>query len=167
MAKPLTRRDKRAAKKLQPAMNVTPLVDVVLVLLIIFMVVIPAMENGVAIELPAIFHVDEDAKGRTDPVVLSLAADGSYYVEKERVSKEELREKLRAIHAQDVMRRLILRGDRGVKYVRARELFAVCQEIGFPGVSLQVNAATEQGRPGGAEASARADGGESERHAAR
>jgi biopolymer transport protein ExbD len=167
MAKPLTRRERRDAKRLQPVMNVTPLVDVVLVLLIIFMVVIPAMEKGVAIELPTIVHVDEDAKGRTDPVVLSLTADGVYYVDEERVSRDELREKLREIHERDVMRRLVLRGDRGVKYVRARELFAVCQEIGFPGVSLQVNAAGERRRGDRGRAAATEATPSPARHAAR
>ena len=63
---------RRKAARPQPAMNVTPLVDVVLVLLIIFMVVVPAMEKSSQIGLPAIYNVDPEPKGRTDPWTLNV-----------------------------------------------------------------------------------------------
>ncbi|MCC7541161.1 MAG: biopolymer transporter ExbD, partial [Deltaproteobacteria bacterium] len=57
----------RRARRPNPAMNVTPLVDVVLVLLIIFMVVAPMLENDVRVDIPSIFNIDPESRGRTDP----------------------------------------------------------------------------------------------------
>jgi len=139
MSKPLSRREKRAGKRATPTMNVTPLVDVVLVLLIIFMVVIPAMESGAHIELPNIFNVDQEVQGRVDPLTLSLQADGQLFLEKEPLAREVLESRLQAEHETDVMRRIVLRADRGVHYDDARKLFTLLQDIGFPGISLQVN----------------------------
>ena len=139
MAKPLSRREKRSGKRASTAMNVTPLVDVVLVLLIIFMVVIPAMESGAHIELPSISNVDEEVQGRVDPLTLSLQADGQLFLDKEPLAREVLETRLTAEHETDVMRRIVLRADRGVHYSDARELFTMLQNIGFPGISLQVN----------------------------
>ena len=120
-------------------MNVTPLVDVVLVLLIIFMVVIPMMSQSVTIDLPSIFNVDPEAKGKTDPFTLSLAADGSMYFEKEQLEAERFMAKLREANQREPSRRLVLRADRTARYGDVRKLFKDCQEIGFPGVSLRVN----------------------------
>jgi biopolymer transport protein ExbD len=133
------RRAARKAKRATPTMNVTPLVDVVLVLLIIFMVVIPAMQNGARIELPSIFHVDEEQRGRADPIQLALTSDGQLFLDREHVPPAELQQRLDDLHERDVMRRIVLRADRGVHYEKARDLFALCQRIGFPGISLQVN----------------------------
>jgi len=147
MAKPLSRREKRAGKRATPTMNVTPLVDVVLVLLIIFMVVIPAMESGAHIELPSILNVDEEVHGRVDPLTLSLQADGQLFLDKEPLAREILQQRLEAEHETDVMRRIVLRADRGVHYEDARKLFTLLQEIGFPGISLQVNERGGAARP--------------------
>lgn len=121
-------------------MNVTPLVDVVLVLLIIFMVVVPKLQKGAQVELPAVLNVDEDHHGRTDPVTLSVQRDGSLYYERERLDEHAFEERLAAFHRAEPLRRIVLRGDRGVQYGRMRTLYGICQRIGFPGVALQVNA---------------------------
>jgi biopolymer transport protein TolR len=123
----------------QPAMNVTPLVDVVLVLLIIFMVVIPMMEKSVSVELPNIFNVDPEGKGKTDPFTLSLTKDGGMYFEQERLEVDDFKARLTESLEKEPHRRLVLRADRSAKYGDVRKLFKSCQEIGFPGVSLRVN----------------------------
>ena len=123
----------------QPVMNVTPLVDVVLVLLIIFMVVIPMMEKSAAVELPSIFNVDEEAKGKTDPFTLSLTADGKMFFEQDELDPESFEKTLREANDRESTRRLVLRADRTAKYADVRSLFKTCQEIGFPGISLRVN----------------------------
>ena len=122
-----------------PVMNVTPLVDVVLVLLIIFMVVIPMMETSPSISLPDIFHPDAEAKGKTDPYTLSVTPDGKVYFEKEPVADGELEKVLRDANEADTSRRLVLRADRATPYLSVRKLFKVCQGIGFPGLSMRVN----------------------------
>jgi biopolymer transport protein ExbD len=129
----------RKAYQPRPIMNVTPLVDVVLVLLIIFMVVIPMMEKSAQVELPSIFNVDPEAKGKTDPFTLSLVADGSLYFEQEALDPERFAATLRAANDREPQRRLVLRADRTAHYVEVRKLFKACQNIGFPGISLRVN----------------------------
>ena len=126
-------------------MNVTPLVDVVLVLLIVFMIVIPAMTDGVNLEIPAIANVDEKEKDTgPKPLVLSVNRSGRTFLGDVLVPRTDLDESLEGVHRANPEARLVLRGDRGVRYVRVRELFAVAQRVGFPGVSLRVNHAGAQ-----------------------
>jgi biopolymer transport protein ExbD len=135
----LSRKGHRA---IAPHMNVTPLVDVVLVLLIIFMVVIPAMEQGLSIELPAIVNADEEEKNAVDPFLLSITSNGQMYFENTPLAPDELEAFLRTANAREPRRRLVLRGDRTVRYEHVRELLAIVQDIGFPGVSLRVSQRT-------------------------
>jgi biopolymer transport protein TolR len=121
-----------------PQMNVTPLVDVVLVLLIIFMIVIPSMEHDAAVDLPSIFHVDEEPEGRTDPITVSITRDGILYLESDVLDEAALLAQLEALHADGPRRRVILRADRATHYGEVRRLFGECQHIGFSGVSLRV-----------------------------
>jgi biopolymer transport protein ExbD/biopolymer transport protein TolR len=122
-----------------PVMNVTPLVDVVLVLLIIFMVVIPAMEKSAQVDLPSIFNVDPEAKSKTDPFTLSLTKDGSMYFEQDKLDESTFLTTLKTAQEREPSRRLVLRADHKAHYGDVRKLFKVCQEVGFPGVSLRVN----------------------------
>jgi biopolymer transport protein TolR len=134
----------RVGRRIQPSMNVTPLVDVVLVLLIIFMVVIPAMTKGAQVELPTLLNTDKEAKSKVDPFTLSLTAKGDLYFEQTKVSGEEMIDTLREANAREPSRRLILRADRAAKYGVVRDLFKRCQEVGFPGVALKVNEAKQK-----------------------
>ncbi len=129
----------KTAFRPQPVMNVTPLVDVVLVLLIIFMVVIPMMEKSAHVDLPSIFNVDAEAKAKTDPFTLSLTREGGFYFEHEQLTEESFPARLREANQREPARRLVLRADRSARYAEVRKIFKMCQEIGFPGVSLRVN----------------------------
>jgi biopolymer transport protein ExbD len=120
-------------------MNVTPLVDVVLVLLIIFMVVIPMMDTIPSVSLPDIFNPDADPKGKADPYTLSVTAEGELYFEKEQVAADALPATLERAQQADGSRRIVLRADRATPYAEVRKLFKVCQGIGFPGISMRVN----------------------------
>lgn len=123
----------------RPVMNVTPLVDVVLVLLIIFMVVIPAMDQAVEVQVPGIFNVDEKADEKAKPFVLSLSDKGALYLDEDEVKPASLEASLRAASRREPQRKLVLRADVGVSYGHARRIYRVVQEVGFPGVSLRVN----------------------------
>ena len=130
---------KKSKSRPKPAMNVTPLVDVVLVLLIIFMVVLPAVNDAVQLELPNIYNVDPEEEEETlEPFILSVRANGELYFEEERLPPEGFEARLAAANASEPTRRIVLRGDRELSYERARDLFKTCQTIGFPGVSLRV-----------------------------
>jgi biopolymer transport protein TolR len=120
-------------------MNVTPLVDVVLVLLIIFMVVIPAMEQGLDIVVPGIRNVDDKTEEKAKPFMLSLTKDGRIYLDEDRVPAAALEGRLRLASRQQPNRRLVLRGDAAVPYGKVRSVYRSVQEVGFPGVSLRVN----------------------------
>src|SRR5688500_19991411 len=106
----------RSRYKPAPAMNVTPLVDVVLVLLIIVMVVIPAMEKSAQVDLPSIFNVDPEAKSKTDPFTLSLTTDGTMYLEQDQLTPETFAARLREANEREPSRRLVLRADRKAPY---------------------------------------------------
>lgn len=121
-----------------PDINVTPLVDVVLVLLIIFMVVAPRLEQDVPVELPGIFNPDPEVKNQVDPLKVSVTHSGDIYVGDEKLDLDSAIAQLAAEHAADPYRRLVLRADAGLRYGQVRDLFAKAQQVGFPGIGLQV-----------------------------
>jgi biopolymer transport protein TolR len=122
---------------LKPEINITPLVDVVLVLLIIFMVVAPQMEAGAAVTLPSISNPDK-GNGALEPTTVTLTKDGRLFFEKEELGEDALIERLRSLHAQRPEARVVLKADTALAYGRVRTMFRRCQELGFPGASLQV-----------------------------
>ena len=130
----LSRKGKSRPK---PAMNVTPLVDVVLVLLIIFMVVIPAMEQGLPIDSPTVVNVDEDEP--QDPFLLSVDAEGHLYFDNEPLDDDRLRARLDRARSAEASRKLVIRADRETRYADVRRLMAIAQDVGFPGIRLRVS----------------------------
>jgi biopolymer transport protein ExbD/biopolymer transport protein TolR len=118
--------------------NVTPLVDVVLVLLIIFMVVAPRMDQDVPVDLPGIFNPDPEVETAMDPVKLSVAKAGEYYIDEQKYDLEGAMTALAAEHANEPMRRLVLRADSKLTYGAVREILSRSQQVGFPGMSLMV-----------------------------
>jgi biopolymer transport protein TolR len=123
----------------RPIMNVTPLVDVVLVLLIIFMVVIPAMDQAVEVQIPGIVNVDEKADEKAKPFILTVTDKGECWLEDEAIPAAQLERRLRQASRREPQRKLVLKGDVGLAYGHARRVYRVVQEVGFPGVSLRVN----------------------------
>jgi len=128
-----------ATARPRPVMNVTPLVDVVLVLLIIFMVVIPAMQSGANIEMAGIFNVDEQTDKKAEPFKLSIEKDGTIYLDEDIVARKSLESKLRAASKREPNRRVVVKADKAAEYTQVRDLYRVAQQVGFPGVSLRVN----------------------------
>ena len=128
----------------QPDMNVTPLVDVVLVLLIIFMVVAPRLDQDVPIDLPGMHNPDPETKS-FDPVKITIVNKDEYWYEENRLDFESLIQRLTELHAAEPSQRLLLRADAKVGYGAVRQLLARCQEIGFPGMSLLVGERAQRG----------------------
>ena len=131
-------RRRRRAGAVRPDMNVTPLVDVVLVLLIIFMVVAPRLEQDVQVELPGIFNPDPEVEIAAEPLKVTVARDGGYYLDEHKYDLDAAIEALGAAHAAEPLRRLILRADAGLTYGQVRDILARSQQVGFPGVALMV-----------------------------
>ncbi|HUH02484.1 MAG TPA: biopolymer transporter ExbD [Kofleriaceae bacterium] len=121
----------------RPEMNVTPLVDVVLVLLIIFMVIVPQMAAGATVDVPAAANFDP-AKADVEPLTVSVTRSGHVYIEKSAVLAESLEPTLQQIRARDPYRRVRIKADKAAPYGYVRSVFKVCQGVGFPGVGLQV-----------------------------
>jgi len=134
----MSRPRRRRLADVRPEMNVTPLVDVVLVLLIIFMVVAPRLEQDIQVDLPAVFNPDPESEGTADPLKVTVTRSGQYYIDGKRFDLDEAIEFLSNEHAADPVRRLIVRGDEGLVYGQIREIFARAQKVGFPGTALMV-----------------------------
>jgi biopolymer transport protein TolR len=125
-------------------MNVTPLVDVVLVLLIIFMVVAPQLDQDVPVNLPGIFNVDPDVEGNVNPFKVSVAHADEFHVDEQQYDLKGIIEYLAAQHAVEPDRRLLLRADSQLKYGSIRQFMAQVQAIGFPGMNFMVGERHQQ-----------------------
>lgn len=121
----------------QPNINVTPLVDVVLVLLIIFMVVLPNMQDGKTIEL---FKASTAEKKQLSPdaIVITIAADGAAYWIDEPMSKSAMLARVQEIHAADPSTEVLLRADSGVEYREVRHWVTQLQNLNVAKLDLSV-----------------------------
>ena len=109
--------------------NMTPLVDVMLVLLIIFIITIPVMKHAVNVELPRASNLQETAKPET--VRLSVDAEGHYFVNEAPVADDALPGLLQMEAAKTPQPDLHIRGDRAVRYERVAQAMAVAQKAGL------------------------------------
>jgi biopolymer transport protein TolR len=129
--------------------NVTPLVDVCLVLLIIFMVVTPMMIAQVKVDLPRTSQAPS-MPGQPTQLAVSIRDDGSVYVGGSPVAEALLRETLAAMQAAEPDREVIVRGDRRLGYEKFCNVLAVLSEVGFKRVGLVTEKeAPSLGSPGG------------------
>jgi biopolymer transport protein ExbD len=109
--------------------NMTPLVDVMLVLLIVFIITIPVMKHAVNIDLPRATNQPQDAKPET--VRLSVTADGSYYWNESRVSDADLPNRLKGEAGKNPQPEVHIRGDKDTRYERVAQLMAATQQSGL------------------------------------
>jgi biopolymer transport protein ExbD/biopolymer transport protein TolR len=120
-----------------PDINITPLVDVCLVLLIIFMVVAPALQEGAVVELPKVMA--PDAKTRdVNAIDLTIALDGTVVLEKQPVPPGQLQARLEQLRASEPDRQILIKLDEKMGYRKVRDLFKQVQQVGFKGVLLKV-----------------------------
>jgi biopolymer transport protein TolR len=118
--------------------NVTPLVDVCLVLLIIFMVVTPLLGTGAA-ELPETNRPQRMAE-RSEDVVLVVEQNLRTVVDEKPVAATGLAATLREIHSRAPARQLVVKADRRLPYGKVREVLRAAQQGGFAGAGLAVRA---------------------------
>ncbi|MBX3028493.1 biopolymer transporter ExbD [bacterium] len=135
----------------RPTINVTPLVDVVLVLLIIFMVVIPQLDQDVQIDLPSIFNPDPETQNG-EPFKVHVKQKGEYHFHNQAYDLDGLIDVLEAEHAANPTRRLVVRADATMRYGDTRELQNRLREIGFQGMAFGVNV-IDRREPGAADGS--------------
>jgi biopolymer transport protein TolR len=114
--------------------NVTPFVDVMLVLLIVFMVTAPLLTVGVPIELPR--TEAKQLESETDPLTISIRADGAIFVQETIVDKEQLVAQMRAISREGYDRRVFIRADATADYGLVADVMARLSSSGFRNLGL-------------------------------
>jgi len=117
--------------------NVTPLVDVVLVLLIIFMVVTPMLQRGKDVRLPKAHQVETD-KDRPDPIIVSVTPDKRVYIEHDPYDDRSFQERLSDELTQKPGRPILLKGDQSLAYGEVRRVMNLARKAGAKGISLGV-----------------------------
>jgi biopolymer transport protein TolR len=135
-AAPSKGRRRRGGRRHRPMadINMTPFIDVMLVLLIIFMVAAPLLTVGVPLDLPqtkaAALNVDKQ------PLTLSIKIDGTVYLMETPVSLDEMAGKLQAVAKQGSEERIFVRADKSVSYGRVAEVMAGVTAAGYKRVAL-------------------------------
>ena len=119
--------------------NVTPLVDVVLVLLIIFMVITPMLQRGKSVELPKAKEVSKKTGDKDDKaLVLSVTPDKKIYLENDQMDEKALEDRLRLELAKDPGRKVLLKGDNSLQVADVRKVMDIARKAQAGSVSLGV-----------------------------
>ena len=124
----------RRRRGVMSEINVTPMVDVMLVLLIIFMVTAPLLTVGVPLDLPK--TTAAELMQPKEPVVLSLDRAGDTFIGNEPVAAADLKDRLAQLAAEDPERIVYVRGDRAISYAQLMDALGLVNTAGFTKVSL-------------------------------
>jgi len=127
-------RNARKKNKLISQINVTPFVDVMLVLLIVFMITAPLLTVGVSVDLPKTKAVQLNSKG--DPIVVSIKENGELYIQERTIEVSQLLPRLKAISSGNKNLRIYVRGDKDVPYGVVLDTIARIKNSGFKKVAL-------------------------------
>ena len=125
---------RRRGHAVMSEINVTPFIDVMLVLLIIFMVAAPLLTVGVPIDLPE--TAAKPMEGQTDPINISVDADGKVFLQDTEIPADEVVAKLQAIAKNGVEDRIYVRGDRNADYGTVMKIMARISAGGFKKIGL-------------------------------
>ncbi len=128
------RRGRRGHRRPMSEINVTPFVDVMLVLLVIFMVTAPLLTSGVPVDLPK--SQARPLSEPIEPLVISLNAEGVLYLQETEVPPEALIARLEAVVRSKSDTRIFVRADAGLAYGRVLALMGQIQSAGFERVAL-------------------------------
>jgi len=127
-------RNRRRVNRPMSEINITPFVDVMLVLLVVFMVTAPLMTVAVPVDLPKTqAHTLNQDK---EPLVVSMDADGKVYLQDKPMKLEDLVPKLKAVTGQNPDARIFVRGDKSVEYGKIMEVMGTISSAGFTKVAL-------------------------------
>ena len=123
--------------KLQSDINVTPLVDVCLVLLIIFMVVTPMLQSGIAVQLPSTDNPDKKPENANQTLIsVKWATPPVYYFAKDVVSKQDLQKQLDELFQRKSTAEIIIKADQRLKYADIKDVMKMTKDAGFQNVGL-------------------------------
>lgn len=129
-------RKRRNGRRAEPfsEINITPMVDVMLVLLVIFMVAAPMMTTGVTVDLPQ--SNASPIAGQDEPLTVSITADGKIYIQKTLVPLKNLQSKLNAVSNEKKDTRIFVRGDKSVDYGKIMQVVGEINGAGYNKVAL-------------------------------
>jgi biopolymer transport protein TolR len=127
-------RSGRNSRRLVAEINVTPLVDVMLVLLVIFMVTAPLLTASVEVDLPKTEAAQ--SRGQDEPLIVSINGAGKIYLQDTEMDVETLVARLKAITENKPDQRIFVRGDKGLQYGRIMEVMGTISAAGFTKVAL-------------------------------
>jgi len=133
------RSGRRGRRHAMSEINVTPFVDVMLVLLIVFMVTAPLLTAGVPVDLPKTRA--QPLGQEREPLSVTVKRDGRVYLQNTPVAEDELAAKLTAIAANGYDQRIFVRGDRAVDYGRVMEVMGLLSAAGFTHIGLVTDVA--------------------------
>lgn len=133
------RRGSRGKAAVMSEINVTPFVDVMLVLLIIFMVAAPLLTVGVPLELPKT-AAQAVATEQEEPLTISVQEDGSLSIQNTAVAEADLITRLQAIAAERTSDKLFLRADGRIPYERVVQVMGALNSAGFTNITLVTDA---------------------------
>jgi biopolymer transport protein ExbD len=123
--------------KLQSDINVTPLVDVCLVLLIIFMVVTPLLQKGIAVQLPTTDNPDKKPENASQKLLtVGWATPPAFYFEADKLSKDDIQKRLDELYQRSPSADIIIKADQRLKYGDVKEVMKMAKEAGFQNVGL-------------------------------
>jgi biopolymer transport protein TolR len=129
-----SRRRGRRRRALVSEINVTPFVDVMLVLLIVFMVTAPLLTTGIAVDLPK-----TEAKAlptETDPLTITVQQNGAIFIQDSEIDQAALLERLAAVSGQGYDQRIFVRADTNAAYGRVAEVMATMSAAGYKNLGL-------------------------------
>ena len=127
-------KNKRRKYTQMSEINVTPFVDVMLVLLIVFMVTAPLLTVGIPVDLPKVKATA--LTDQKDPIEITVNLEGEVYIGESLVDVENLIPRINAITEQNTEARIYIRGDRVVAYGRVMEIMSIINSAGYVKVAL-------------------------------
>ena len=132
---------------LKADINVTPLVDVMLVMLIIFMIVTPLLQKGIGVVLPMAENVHPVSENATEVLLLTLMSNGQVYLGSQPIDRGGLGKALRTAYVSNPSRQFQIKADRNLAFGEIKQIVRYAREAGFPGAALVAEKIKDQEAP--------------------
>ena len=143
-------RRRRRRRRPMSDINVTPMVDVMLVLLIVFMVTAPLLTTGVAVDLPR--AESSSLPGQDEPLAVTVDARGRIFLQDSQIALDQLGPRLQAVTGRKPDARIFVRGDKGIDYGTVMGVVSAINQAGFTKVALLTESPSARGPAHTAEA---------------
>ncbi len=127
-------RARRRERRLMSEINVTPFVDVMLVLLVVFMITAPLLTVGVPVDLPE--STAPEITGDDEPLAVTIDSRGAVFLQDTEIALEELAPRLIAVTERNADARIFVRGDKAVDYGKVMAVMGAINEAGFTNIAL-------------------------------